>query len=67
MKIVVDSNKCISCNVCEDISEGAMGTKFGRDGKAGQNPKTDLTDPKILEKVKLAIETCPMQTIKLEE
>lgn len=67
MKIIVDSDKCISCNLCEDISEGAMGIKFGKEGKGGQNPKADLTDPKILEKVRLAVETCPIQAIMLEE
>ena len=67
MKIIIDPDKCIGCNLCEDISEGAMGIKFGKEGKADQNPKADLADPKILEKVKLAVETCPMQTITLEE
>ena len=67
MKITVDSNKCIGCNMCEDISEGVMGTKFGREGKAAQNPEADLTDPKTLENVKLAMQTCPVQAIRLEE
>lgn len=67
MKIVVDQNKCIDCNLCEDISGGAMGTKFGKDERAAQNPKTDMADPKILESVKLAIQTCPTQAIRLEE
>lgn len=65
MKIVVDPDKCIGCNMCEDISEGAMGTKFGKDGKASQNPEADLTDRVVVANVKLAVETCPMQAIKL--
>jgi ferredoxin len=67
MKVVVDPNKCISCNMCEDISEGAMGTKYGKDGKAAQNPDADLTDRVVVANLKLAVETCPMQAITIEE
>jgi ferredoxin len=67
MKIIVDSEKCIGCNMCGDISEGAMGTKFGKDGKAAQNPEADLTDRVVVANLKLAIETCPMQAISLED
>jgi ferredoxin len=67
MKITVDINKCIGCNMCEDISDGAMGTKFGKDGKAGINPKADLTDHAVVSNLKLAAETCPMQAITIEE
>jgi ferredoxin len=67
MKIVVDPNKCISCNMCEDISDGAMGTKYGKEGISAQNPEADLTDRVVVANVKLAIETCPMQAIKLED
>jgi ferredoxin len=67
MKIVVDQNKCIGCNMCEDISEGAIGTKYGKYGKAGQNPNADLTDRVVVANVKLAAETCPMQAIAIEE
>ena len=67
MKIVVDKNKCIGCNICEDISEGAMGVEFGKNGKAAQNPEADLTDRVVVENVKLAIETCPTQAISLKK
>ena len=53
--------------MCEEISEGAIGTKYGKNGKAGANPQSDLTDAKVVEKVKLAVETCPMQAISLED
>lgn len=53
--------------MCEDISEGAMSTDYGKDGKGGLNPKADLTDKKTLDNLKVAIEACPMQAIKLEE
>ena len=67
MKIIVDQNKCIGCSLCEDISEGAMGTKYGKNEKAAQNPEADLTDRVVVQNVKLAVETCPMQAIKLEK
>jgi len=66
MKIIVDNNKCIGCNICEDISEGAMGTKFGKNGKAAQNPEIDFSDRVVVSNVKLAIDACPMQSIKLD-
>lgn len=53
--------------MCEDISEGAMGTKFGTDGKASLNPEADLTDRVVVANLKLACETCPMQSISIEE
>jgi ferredoxin len=67
MKITVDQEKCIGCNMCEDISEGAIGTKFGKEGKAGLNPEADLTDRVVVANIKLTAETCPMQAIVVEE
>lgn len=67
MKITVDQDKCIGCNMCEDISEGAVGCKYGVDGRAGVNPEIDLTDRVVVANVKLAAETCPVQGIKVEE
>lgn len=53
--------------MCEDISEGVIGTKFGSDGKASVDPKADFTDRVVVANVKLSAETCPMQAIKVEE
>lgn len=53
--------------MCEDISENSMGTKYGKDGKAAQNPDVDLTDRVVVANLKLAEETCPMQAIKVED
>lgn len=67
MKIVVDKEKCIGCSLCDDISENAMGTQFGEEGKALQNPDADLTDRVVVANVKMAIEVCPTQAIALDE
>ena len=67
MKITVDKNKCIGCNICFDISEGTIGTRFGSDGKAGVNPEADLSKKEVIEAAKTAAEACPMQAIKIEE
>lgn len=67
MKIVIDNSKCMGCNMCEDLSEGAIGIKFGSDGKAGVDPKVNLDDKEIAEAVELAAEACPMQAIKVEK
>ena len=66
MKIIVDTEKCIGCNMCEDITGGAVGTSFGKDNKAAQNLEADLTDRVVVANVKLAVEACPMQAIILE-
>lgn len=67
MKIIIDKDKCIGCSMCEDISEGAMGPKFGTDGKAEVNPEADFTDRVVVANAKMAAETCPMQAIMIEE
>lgn len=66
MKIFIDPNKCVGCNMCEDISEGAMGTAYGKNGKAGVNPKADLKNKKTLANLKIVAEACPMQAVKIE-
>lgn len=53
--------------MCEDISEGAVGCKYGVDGRAGVNPEIDQNDPEVVANVKLAAETCPVQGISVEE
>ncbi len=56
----------MSCNMCEDLSEGAIGVKFGSNGKAGVNPEAKLDNKDISEAIELAAEACPMQAIKVE-
>jgi len=67
MKATVDKTKCIGCNMCEDISEGNVGTKFGKDGKAEVNPEADMKKDEVQEVVLLAAEVCPMQAIEIEK
>ncbi len=52
--------------MCEDITEGAISTRYGKDGKAAQNPNADFSDQVVVANVKIAIESCPMQAIKLK-
>lgn len=67
MKITIDQDKCIGCNICEEISEGAVGCKYDVDGRARVNPEIDLTDRVVVANTKLAAEACPVQGIKIEE
>jgi ferredoxin len=67
MKITIDEGKCIGCNMCEDISEGALGTKYGKNGVSGLNPEADTSDRVVVANIKLAAETCPVQAVKVEE
>lgn len=53
--------------MCEDISEGNVGTKFGKDGKAEVNPEADMKKDEVQEVVLLAAEVCPMQAIEIEK
>lgn len=62
MKVTVNKNKCIGCFACEDISGGLFKVI---NGIARIDPKADLKDPKIQKKIKLALESCPMQAIKV--
>ncbi len=67
MKITIDQDKCIGCNICEEISEEAISCKYGKDGRAGVNPEIDLTDRVVVANVKLTAEACPVQGIEVEE
>lgn len=63
-KVTVDKTKCIGCFACEDITNGLFKVV---NGTAKPDPKADLKDPKILKKIKLAQEACPMQAIKISK
>ena len=68
MKITVDQEKCIGCNMCEDISDGVVATKYSKTGATAIiNPKADLEDKAVIANIRLAAETCPMQAITIEE
>ena len=62
-KIIIDKNKCIGCFACEDATDGLFKVK---DGLSKIDPKADLKDPKIKEKIDLAIAVCPVQAITKE-
>ena len=61
-KVLIDKDKCIGCFSCEDVSGGIIKVK---DGLGTVNPKADLNDSKVQEKIRLAVESCPMQAIKV--
>lgn len=65
MKVIVDPKKCVSCGMCEEISEGAVGL-FGKT-KVSVNPNADMSDLKVQEAVKMAAEACPVQAIVVED
>lgn len=60
-KTTVNKNKCIGCFACEDATDGLFKVV---NGVAKLDPKADLKDSKVQEKIKLAIEVCPVQAIK---
>ena len=62
-KVIVSKNKCIGCFACEDATDGLFKVT---DGLARIDQKADLKDPKIQEKIKLAIEVGPTRAISEE-
>ena len=62
--VMVNKNKCIGCFACEDATNGLFKVI---NGIARIDPKADLKDPKIQEKIKLAIEACPVQAISQKD
>jgi len=64
MKVIINKTKCIGCFACEDVSDGLFKVK---NGTGTIDPKADLNDPKIQKKIKLAMEACPMQAIKIKK
>ena len=63
MKVIVDPKKCILCGACEVLTQGTIISKG--DKTAYLNPKANLENKRIMEKVKIAIESCPVKAIKL--
>lgn len=64
MKVVVDPQKCEGCGLCRDITEGLFELKGVT---ASPTAKIDLSKKSHLDSVKLAIQACPQQAIKLEK
>ena len=63
-KVTVNKNKCIGCFACEDATDGLFKVT---NGTARIDPKADLKDKKVQEKIKLAIEVCPTQAISQKD
>jgi ferredoxin len=63
-KVTVDKNKCIGCFACEDATDGLFKVV---DGIAKLDPKADLKNLAVQEKIKLAMEACPMQAISQKD
>jgi ferredoxin len=63
-KVTIGKDKCIGCFACEDITGGLFKVV---NGIAQFDSKADLKDPKVQKKIKLAMDACPMQAIKIEK
>lgn len=66
MKIIVDPDVCIGCDMCKDVSEGAIGTEYGKGGKAAVNPDANMADKAVAANAKVAAESCPVQAITIK-
>lgn len=60
-KIIVDQNKCIGCGTCIAIAPKSF--QFNSEGKS--EPVIPPGDGE--EKIKEAVESCPVNAIKIEE
>jgi ferredoxin len=65
MKITIDTENCIGCNMCGAVSNGVIAVSDS--GKAAVNPKFDLNDPVIVQAAKLAAQSCPTRVITVED
>ena len=63
-KVTVDRKKCIMCNLCIDMVPEVFEEKGG---KSAVKENVDLSNKEVLESVKMAVEACAVQAIKLDE
>lgn len=68
IKIKADISKCIGCGSCVSIAPEVfeLSPEFKVQVKKEYKDKV-ITDPKIIKKIKSAVEMCPTGTIKIEE
>jgi len=64
MKVTINVNSCIGCNMCEGLSGGVISAKTG---KAVLDTTADLSKSEVAEAVRIAAQSCPMQAISIEE
>lgn len=62
MTVKVDKSKCIGCGLCASIAPEVF--KLGDDGLA--YVKDPNGDKKFASKVKEAVDSCPVQAIKIK-
>jgi ferredoxin len=65
MKVLIDAKKCVLCGACEVLTDGAIISSGNQ--PAYLNPKANLKDKIVQEKMRTAAETCPQKAIKIIE
>ena len=65
MKITINEAKCARCNMCEAVSGGIIGDNG--QGKVVLNPSASLSDPMVVEAIKMTASVCPQQAIEITE
>ncbi len=67
MKVKVDKEECISCNLCDAISDGAISVENGTDGKAEPRADINLKDQVVKDNVEMAANSCPTVAIIIDK
>lgn len=65
MKVTIKKDQCAGCNMCGAVSNGVI--SVGGTGKACVNTEANLSDPAIIEAVKMTAQVCPQQAIVISE
>lgn len=63
MKVTIDSKKCVLCGACEVLTHGVIISNGEK--PAYLNPKANLKDPQTQENIKMAVDTCPQNAIRI--
>jgi len=58
---------CISCNLCEDLCPEVFEVPAGGDCQVKKRYERHLSDPDMLEQIREAADSCPVEVIKLDE
>jgi len=58
---------CISCNLCEDLCPEVFEVPAGGTCQVKKGYEVHLSDPSQAEPIQEAVDSCPVEVIKLDE
>ncbi len=58
---------CISCNLCEDVCSEIFEVPAGGESKLRKGWEQHLSTPAMQPKIQEAVDSCPVEVIKIEK